>query len=72
VGIDRIGLAEGDIDVTAVGLPTGLASGKMLIGIGDAPVMLFAELVFRRIRIGVAAQPEILDKGVTLSSSEMI
>ena len=66
VGIDRVGRAEGDIDVAAVRLPTRLAGGKMLVGIGDAPVMLFAELVVRRIGIGIAAQPELLDEGVPL------
>ncbi len=66
VGIDRVGLAEGDVDVAAVGLPAGLAGGKVLVGVGDAPVMLFAELVLRRVGIGIAPQPELLDEGVAL------
>jgi hypothetical protein len=66
VGIDGVGLAEGDVDVAAIGLPAGLAGGVVLVGVGDAPIVLFAELVLRRIRIGVAAQPEVLDEGVAL------
>ena len=66
VRVDRVRLAEGDIDVAAIRLPARLAGGKVLVGIGDAPVVLFAEFVLRRIRIGVAAQPELLDEGVPL------
>jgi putative intracellular protease/amidase len=66
VRFDRVRLAERDIDVAAVGLPARLAGGKVLVGVCDAPVVLFAELVLRRIRIGIAAQPELLDEGVAL------
>ena len=69
--------------MAAVGLPAGLAGGKVLVGVGDAAVVLFAEFVVRRVGIGVAAQPELLDEGVALfvvaedlkalvSSSEMM
>ena len=63
---DRVRLAEGDVDVPAVGLPARLAGGKVLVGIGDAAVVLFAEFVFRRVGIGIAAQPELLDEGFAL------
>ena len=66
VRIDVVGLAVGDVDVAAVGLPTRLAGRKVLVGIGDAPVVFLAELVLRRIGIRVTAQPEVLDKGVAL------
>ena len=52
--------------MAAIRLPARLAGGKVLVGVGDAPVVLLAELVLRRIRIGVAAQPELLDEGVAL------
>jgi hypothetical protein len=52
--------------VAAVGLPARLAGGKMLVGVGDAPVVLFAELVLRRIGVGIAPQPELLNEGVAL------
>jgi hypothetical protein len=64
--INVVGLAPGDVDVAAIGLPAGLAGSKVLIGVGDAAVVLFAELVLRRIRIGVAAQPEVLDERLAL------
>ncbi len=63
VGIGRIGLAEGDIHVAAIRLPARLAGGEMLVGVGDAAIMLFAKLVFRGVGIGIAAQPELLDEG---------
>jgi hypothetical protein len=52
--------------MTAVRLPSRLAGCKVLVGVSNAPVVLFAELVLRRIRIRVAPQPEILDEGVAL------
>ena len=38
----------------------------MLVGIGDAAVVLFFELVLFRIGRGIAAQPELLDELVAL------
>ena len=38
----------------------------MLVGIGDAQIMLFAELILRRIGIRIAAQPELLDELLAL------
>ena len=38
----------------------------MLIRVGDAAIMLFLELVFFRVRRGVAAQPELLDELLAL------
>ncbi len=51
---DAVGLAVGNVHVPAIGLPTRLAGGKMLIGIGDSPVVLFAKFVFRGIGVGIA------------------
>ena len=38
----------------------------MLVGVGDAAVVLFLELVFDGVRRGVAAQPELLDELLAL------
>jgi hypothetical protein len=38
----------------------------MLVGVGDAPVVLFLELVLDGIRRGIAAQPELLDELLAL------
>ena len=46
VGLDLVWLSEGNIDVASVGLPARLARRKVLVGIRDAPIMFFAELVF--------------------------
>src|SRR5208282_4708163 len=66
VGVNAVGRTECDINVAAVGLPAGLAGGKVVVGVLDAPVMLLAKFVLRRIGIGVAAQPEVLDECLAL------
>src|SRR5580658_10702389 len=66
MGVNRVGGAERDIDMTAIGLPSGLAGGEVLVGVGDAAVVLFAEFVVGRIGIWVAAKPELLDERVAL------
>ena len=43
-------------------LPAGNAGSVMLVGVGDAPVMLFLEFVFDGVRGGIAAQPELFDE----------
>ena len=63
---DFVGRAEGDVDAAAVGLPAGNARGVMLVGVGDAAVVLFLELVLDGVRRGVAAQPELLDELLAL------
>jgi hypothetical protein len=52
--------------VAAIRLPARLARGKVFIRVSDAAVMLLAEFVFRRVWIGVAAQPELLNERVPL------
>lgn len=66
VGVDGVGLAVGDVDVSAVGAPSGLTGGEVLIGVGDAGVVLFAELVVGGVGVGVAAEPELFDELVAL------
>ena len=66
VGVDAVGLAVGDVDVAAVGLPAGHAGGEVLVRVGDAGVVLFAVLVLGRVGIGIAAQPEVFDERVAL------
>src|SRR5262249_35231841 len=63
VGIDAIGLAVHDVDPTAISAPARHAGGEVLIGIGDAPVVLFFVLVFRSVGCGITATPEIFNEG---------
>src|SRR6202000_696047 len=63
---NAVRLAIGDIHVTAVGLPTRFAGGKMLVGISNTAVIFLAIFVFRRIGIGIAPAPELLDEIVPL------
>ncbi len=52
--------------MAAIGLPAGLAGGVVLVGVGDAPVVLFAKFVVGRVGIRIAAQPELLDERIAL------
>ena len=44
----------------------GFAGRIVVVGILDAPIVLFAELVVGRVGIGIAAQPELLDERFAL------
>ena len=47
-------------------LPSRLARRKVVVGVLNAPIVLFAELVLGGIRIGVAPLPEVLNKRFAL------
>src|SRR4029077_15375713 len=49
-----------DVNPAPVSSPPGYARGEPLIGVGDAAVMLFLELVLDRVRRGIAPLPECL------------
>ncbi len=66
MGFDFVGRAVSDVDAPAVGLPAGNARSVMLVGVSDAAVVLFLELVLDGIRGGIAAQPELLDELLAL------
>src|SRR5579864_1256247 len=61
-----IGLAVHDVDAAAVGLPAGDACGEVLVGVGDALVVLFFVFVLFGVRRRIAALPEGLNKVVAL------
>ena len=63
---DFVRRAVRDVDAAAVGLPARDARGVVLVGVGDAAVVLFLELVLDGIGRGVAAQPELLDELLAL------
>ena len=64
--VDFVGRPVGDINAAAVGLPSGNTGSVVLVGVGDAAVVLFLELVFDGVRAGIAAQPEVLDEALAL------
>ncbi len=66
VRLDFIGRTPEDIDVAAIGAPAGGAGSEMLVGVGDAAVVLFLGRVFGRIGFGIADVPEMLDELVAL------
>src|SRR5215510_13000654 len=66
VRFNLIGLAEHDIDAPAVGLPSGDAAGVMLVGVGDALVILFAVFVDVSVGVWIAAVPEPFDELLAL------
>src|SRR5690348_18452569 len=55
-----------DVNAAAVGLPAGNAGGKMLVGVGDAPVDLVLVRIVNAVGSGVAALPELLDELIAL------
>src|SRR5271169_1593461 len=66
MGFDLIGLAENDVDATAVGFPAWDTSREMLVGVGNALVVLFLIFVLFGIGGWVAALPEGFNKIVAL------
>ena len=60
--IDFVWRAPHDVDAAAIGFPARDARGVVLVGIGDAAVVLFLKGILGRIRVRIAAQPELLDK----------
>ena len=64
--VNTVRLAICNVNMAAVRLPSWLAGCKVLVGIRDAGVVFFAKLIVWRIRIRIAAQPELLDKLVPL------
>ena len=58
MGLNLVRLAEHDVNAAAVGLPSRDARGKMLVGIRDAPIVLFFEFVFLGVGRRIAALPE--------------
>src|SRR5208283_1184083 len=65
-GVDLIRRAKHDVNPAAVGLPPRDAGGEVLVGISDAPVVLFFKLVLVGVGRGIAALPEGLDELVAL------
>ena len=63
---DFVGRAVRDVDAAAIGLPAGDAGSVMLVGVSDAAVVLFLELVLYGVGSGIAAQPELLDELLAL------
>ena len=66
VGFDLIGLSPDDVDPSAIGAPSGNTRSEPLVGVRDAAIVLFLELVLDRVRSGVAALPERLDELLAL------
>ena len=62
MAVDLVRRSPHDVDLAAVGLPAGNAGSEVLVGVGNAAVVLFLKCVFGRIGIGIAPLPERLDK----------
>src|SRR5262249_53335577 len=55
-----------NIDAATIRLPARNSARELLVRIRDAPVVLFLEFVFDRVRSGVTAQPELFDELLAL------
>src|SRR5579862_1210904 len=58
--------APDDVGTSTIRSPSRNSRGKPFVGIGNAPVMLFLELVFYCVGSWVAALPERFDKLLSL------
>src|SRR5581483_8510569 len=66
MGFDFVGLSKDDVNTAAIGFPSWDASCKVLVGVGDALVVLFLILVLFGVGRRVAALPERFDEVVAL------
>src|SRR6266850_2056729 len=66
MGLNFIRFSPHDVSAAAISLPAGNAGSVMLIGIGDALVVLLAIFVFVGVRIGIAPAPEFFDEALAL------
>ena len=66
VRFDLIRLSPNDVDASPIGAPAGNTGSEPLVGVCDAAIMLFLELIFDRVRSGVAALPEGLNELLAL------
>ena len=60
--LDFVSRAVHDVHAAAVGLPSRDTRWEMLVGVGDAPVVLFLELVLDGVGRGIAALPECFNE----------
>ena len=54
--------AVGNVNPSSVGCPSVDSRFEMIVGVGNAPVVLFLEFVKSCARVGVAPTPELFDK----------
>ena len=66
MGFDFIRLAIHDVHAAAIGLPAGDAGSEMLVGVGDALVVLFFVFVLFSVGRGITTLPESFDEIVAL------
>src|SRR5580658_618670 len=64
--LNLIGCAPDDVDTAAISFPSRKAGAEMLVGVGDAAIMLFLVFVLGSVGRWVAAQPEVFDELITL------
>jgi len=60
--VDFIGRTPDDVDMAAIGFPAGDAGGKMFVGVGDAAIVLFLEIVDGGVGIGIVVSPDDFDE----------
>ena len=66
MGFNLVRRPKLDIHLAAVGFPARDSGGEVLVGVLDAPIVLFLELVLFGVRSGIAALPEGFDELVAL------
>src|SRR5205823_4153578 len=64
--VNAVRRAKDDVDPAAVGSPSRNAGGEVLVGVGDAAIVLVLKFVFDGIRSGIAPEPELFNELVAL------
>src|SRR5215471_7860939 len=61
-----------DVNAPTIRSPTRNARSKVLVGISDAPVMLFLKVVFWQVWIAATPQPKLLNELLALFASAQL
>src|SRR5258706_12777125 len=66
MGFNFISGAPHDVHAASIGLPAGDSRSEMFVGVRYAPIMLFLEIVVRKIGIATATKPKLFDELLAL------
>ena len=73
VSLAALGLTENDVDAAPIRHPPGNSGvPELLVGVRDAPIVLFLELVLVRRAVRISSPPELLDEVLFLDGRRQL